>query len=142
MSKDEKTLFCGVFADMRAPDGYCANLSRCVSMNERKIYGLKSHDHHVIMQQLLAIAIRHILPKATKLVLLEVSAIFRQLCFKKLSPVSLDLLKKRVALVLCQMEKIFPPSFFDIMVHLLVHLPEEAAIAGPVQFRWMYPIER
>jgi hypothetical protein len=111
-------------------------------MNERKIYGLKSHDHHVIMQQLLAIAVRHILPKATKLVLLEVSAIFRQLCSKKLSPVSLGLLKKRVALVLCQMEKIFPPSVFDIMVNLLVHLPEEAAIAGPIQFRWMYLIER
>ncbi|KAF5468939.1 hypothetical protein F2P56_013047 [Juglans regia] len=37
---------------------------------------------------------------------------------------------------------IFPPSFFDIMIHLAVHLPREALLAGPVQFRWMYPIER
>ena len=36
----------------------------------------------------------------------------------------------------------FLPSFFDIMMHLLVHLPEEAKMAGPVQYRWMYPIER
>lgn len=93
MSKDEKSLFCGVFANMRTPDGYCANLSHCVSMNERKIYELKSHDHHVIMQQFLAIAIRHILPQATKLVLFEVSVIFKQLCSKKLSPMSLGLLK-------------------------------------------------
>ncbi|XP_020242320.1 uncharacterized protein LOC109820573 isoform X2 [Asparagus officinalis] len=28
------------------------------------------------------------------------------------------------------------------MVHLAVHLPREAMLAGPVQYRWMYPIER
>ncbi|XP_043719262.1 uncharacterized protein LOC122667127 [Telopea speciosissima] len=40
------------------------------------------------------------------------------------------------------MEKLFPPSFFDIMVHLIIHLAHEASLAGPVQYRWMYPIER
>ncbi|KAH7849057.1 hypothetical protein Vadar_012326 [Vaccinium darrowii] len=33
-------------------------------------------------------------------------------------------------------------AFFDVMVHLTVHLSREAMIAGPVQYRWMYPIER
>ncbi|KAJ0972399.1 hypothetical protein J5N97_020358 [Dioscorea zingiberensis] len=28
------------------------------------------------------------------------------------------------------------------MVHLTIHLVWEAKLAGPVQFRWMYPIER
>lgn len=45
-------------------------------------------------------------------------------------------------LILCKLEKIFPPAFFDVMVHLAVHLPREAMLAGPVQYRWMYPIER
>ena len=36
----------------------------------------------------------------------------------------------------------FPPSFFDIMVHLLVHLVREIEFCGPVYLRWMYPIER
>ena len=40
------------------------------------------------------------------------------------------------------MEKIFPPSFFDIMEHLPVHLPDEALLGGPVQYWWMYPFER
>ncbi|XP_026453712.1 uncharacterized protein LOC113355142 isoform X2 [Papaver somniferum] len=39
------------------------------------------------------------------------------------------------------MEMIFPPSFFDIMTHLPIHLAGEAIIAGPVHYRWMYPIE-
>ena len=36
----------------------------------------------------------------------------------------------------------FPPSFFDIMVHLIVHLVREIKICGHVFLRWMYPIER
>lgn len=28
------------------------------------------------------------------------------------------------------------------MEHLPIHLPHEAALGGPVQFRWMYPFER
>ncbi|PRQ24319.1 hypothetical protein RchiOBHm_Chr6g0271091 [Rosa chinensis] len=36
----------------------------------------------------------------------------------------------------------FPPSFFDIMVHLVVHLVREVRLCGPVCFRWMYPFER
>ncbi|KAI5317660.1 hypothetical protein L3X38_037367 [Prunus dulcis] len=39
-------------------------------------------------------------------------------------------------------EMIFPPAFFTSMMHVMVHLPEEALLAGPVNYRWMYPIER
>ena len=28
------------------------------------------------------------------------------------------------------------------MMHLAIHLPEEALLRGPVQFGWMYPVER
>ena len=35
-----------------------------------------------------------------------------------------------------------PISFFDIMVHLSVHLVREVEICGPVYLRWMYPFER
>jgi hypothetical protein len=36
----------------------------------------------------------------------------------------------------------FPPSFFDIMTHLLYHLLDELDVCGLVATRWMYPIER
>jgi hypothetical protein len=35
-----------------------------------------------------------------------------------------------------------PPTLFDVMWHLAVHLPDEALLQGPVQYGWMYPIER
>ncbi|KAL6141937.1 hypothetical protein ACLB2K_060223 [Fragaria x ananassa] len=50
--------------------------------------------------------------------------------------------RSRIIVTLCDLEKIFSPSFFDVMEHLPIHLVEEALIAGAVQFRWMYPIER
>ncbi|CAN6576369.1 unnamed protein product [Malus baccata var. baccata] len=94
------------------------------------------------IQQLLPLAIRPVLPKAVTMVLLELSAIFRQLCSKKEFEERFKELSSRIALTLCQLEKIFPPAFFDIMVHLPVHLADEAALAGHVPYRWMYPIER
>ncbi|BBN70199.1 Ankyrin repeat family protein [Prunus dulcis] len=33
-------------------------------------------------------------------------------------------------------------AFFTSMMHVMVHLPDEALLAGPVNYRWMYPIER
>ncbi|CAN6718990.1 unnamed protein product [Malus baccata var. baccata] len=142
LKREEKTAFCNVLSTIRVPDGYSSNLSRCVHVNERKIHGLKSHDCHVLMQQLLPLAIRLVLPKAVTMVLLELSAIFRQLCSKKESEEGFKELSSRIALTLCQLEKIFPPAFFDIMVHLPVHLADEAALARHVPYRWMFPIER
>ena len=142
MTNEEKMLFCEALSNVCVPDGYSSNVSRCVNVKDRKLSGLKSHDHHVIMQHLLPLAIRRILPRPITLVFLELSAILRRLCSKKESEASFKQLENRVVLALCQMEKMLPLSFFDITVHLLVHLAHEAAIAGPIQYRWMYPIER
>lgn len=53
-----------------------------------------------------------------------------------------DFLKENIPVKLCNLEKIFPPSFFDVMEHLPVHLPDEAVLGGPVQYRRMYVFER
>ncbi|KAJ9542476.1 hypothetical protein OSB04_028982 [Centaurea solstitialis] len=39
-------------------------------------------------------------------------------------------------------KNIFPPSFFTIMVHLCIHLPDQALLGGPIACRWMYSAER
>ncbi|PKU59893.1 hypothetical protein MA16_Dca028162 [Dendrobium catenatum] len=63
--------------------------------------------------------------------LIELSVFFKDLCSSKLNVENLILLKK-----------IFPPRFFKSMEHLPVHLPYEAMVGGPIQYRWMYPFER
>ncbi|XP_077233608.1 uncharacterized protein LOC143875914 [Tasmannia lanceolata] len=142
MSSKEKDIFCGVLKHVKVPNGYSSNISQRVYMKQRKISGLKSHDCHVLMQQLLPLALRSSLPKTVSSVLIELCSFFRELCSKVLKSGELMKLKNRVALTLCHMEKIFPPAFFDVMVHLPIHLADEARLAGPVQYRWMYPIER
>ncbi|XP_022875733.1 uncharacterized protein LOC111394201 [Olea europaea var. sylvestris] len=49
-----------------------------------------------------------------------------------------DVLPKPIWEVLTELEKIFPPSFFDSMEHLPIHLAYEAKVGGPVQYRWMF----
>jgi hypothetical protein len=51
-------------------------------------------------------------------------------------------LEKEITVLVCKMEKIFPPGWFNMMQYLLVHLPWEAKVEVPMQFRWMYSQER
>lgn len=96
----------------------------------------------ILMEQLLPLAMRNTLPKEVCSVLIDLCLCFRKLCNKVLKMDELDELQSRVVLTLCHMEMLFPPSFFTVMVHLIVHLVEDAKLGGPVQYRWMYPIER
>ena len=66
----------------------------------------------------------------------------KELCARTCRVDVLENLQADIAIILCKLEMIFPPTFFDIMVHLAYHLPREALLAGPVQYRWMYPFER
>jgi hypothetical protein len=43
---------------------------------------------------------------------------------------------------LVSFELVFPPSFFDIMTHVLVNLVDEIAILGHVFLHNMFPVER
>ena len=55
---------------------------------------------------------------------------------------NLHVMEKNIPIILCKLEQIFPPSFFDSMEHLPIHLPYEARVGGPMQYRWIYPFER
>ena len=124
------------------PDGYASNISRHVNMKERKIYGLKSHDNHILMQQLLPIALRGSLPSHVTRPLIKLACFFKKICSKTLMVLEIKNDEAEIAVTLCELEKIFPPFFFTVMLHLVMHLAIETKIGGPVQFRWMYPIER
>ena len=73
--------------------------------------------------------------------LIDLSCFFREICSKGLNVEELGALEKRIAMRLCELERIFPPSFFKVMVHLVMNLASEAKVASPVHYCWMYPIE-
>lgn len=142
MTSKEKESFLEVLKNLKAPDEYLSSIPRCVQVKQRKISGLKSYDNHLLMQEFLPIAMKGCLPDKVTKVISELCNFFKELCGKVLNEHNLEDLEHRVAKTLCQLEKIFPPSFFTVMVHLVIHLAYEAKVAGPVHYRWMYPVER
>ncbi|XP_051152347.1 uncharacterized protein LOC127266224 isoform X1 [Andrographis paniculata] len=127
---------------LKMPDGYMSNLGQCVNMSKYQMFGMKSHDCHVFMQRLIPIGFRELLPKKIWEAITELSNFFRRLTSKVVSLKDMELLEAEIPVILCKLETIFVPGFFNSMEHLPVHLPYETRIAGPVQFRWMYPFER
>lgn len=142
MYSNDKERFLKVLKYMKVLDGYASNISRCVNLKDRKISNLKSDENHILMQDILSIAIR--VSKSLEVVnlIFDLSSFFKGMCSKVLDPNKLNELHSKVIITLCRMEKVFLLSFFTIMIHLLVHLVEEANLGGLVHYRWMYPIER
>ena len=112
MLNEDKTAFLKVLRDVRVPDGYASNIFRCVRMKDRMMLGLKSHDNHLLMQQLLPIALRGLkLPSNVVKVLVDMSTFFKGICEMTLTPEALDKLQDHVCITLCLMEQTFPPAF-------------------------------
>ena len=68
--------------------------------------------------------------------------VFRRICYKVWDPDQAENLCEDVAITMYLMETAFPPTFFDIMSHLPMHLVDELIVLGPAQVRWMYLVER
>jgi hypothetical protein len=130
------------FQTLMFPDGYAANLRRGVNLTTMRINGLKSHDYHVWIERLLPVMVRGYLPDHVWQVLAELSYFFRILCAKELSRPLVKKLEDAAPVLLCKLEKIYPPGFFNPMQHMILHLPYEARMGGPVHARWCYSIER
>jgi hypothetical protein len=43
----------------------------------------------------------------------------------------IEKMEEEISVLLCKLEKIFPLGWFNLMQHLLIHLPYEAKIEGP-----------
>jgi hypothetical protein len=57
-------------------------------------------------------------------------------------PMKLTKLQDDLILTMCNLEIIFPPSLFDLMPHLLIHIVHEKKYLGHVFLHQMYPFER
>jgi hypothetical protein len=140
LSNEEFEVFASTIESLKTPSGYVSNLSPYI---RKKFFGgLKSHDYHVLMQQILPLALRGLLQPGPRLAVMRICKVFRRICNKVYNPHEIEGLRVDVARSMALLEMHFPPSFFDIMTHLVYHLVEELDLCGPVSTRWMYPVER
>ena len=63
LTKEEKEIFFECLLSMKVQSGFSSNIKGIINMLEKKFQNLKSHDCHVIMTQLLLVALRGLLPE-------------------------------------------------------------------------------
>ncbi|GKE77155.1 reverse transcriptase domain-containing protein, partial [Tanacetum coccineum] len=117
----------------KLPDGFGSNFKHKVTDNDTNITGLKSHDCHIMMQRLLPYGLQQYLPPDVAKPLIELCLFFKKICSQTLMVDDMLKAQSKVIDILCNLELIYPPAFFDIMIHLVIHLPLEAIFGGPIR---------
>ncbi|KAK1641835.1 hypothetical protein QYE76_059640 [Lolium multiflorum] len=127
---------------VRVPFGYSGLISRYMDPKKRNFSGMKSHDCHVMMTQILPVAIRGIMDDHVRATLTGLCNFFDVITRKSISVKKLARLQEEIVVILCEMEMYFPPAFFDVMVHLLIHIMDDIVSLGPAFLHNMMPFER
>jgi hypothetical protein len=107
-----------------------SNIKRAVNVSTGKLNGLKSHDYHIIIERLMPIMFCGYFNADLWKICTELSYFYRHICAKQVSKAMMQKLEKKIAVLICKMEKIFSPEWFNVMQHLLVHLPWEVRVGG------------
>jgi hypothetical protein len=121
--------------NLKILNGYAAGFRRAVNLESRILSGVKSHDYHIFMERLLPIMFHGYLDDDVWMALAELSHFYRQLCAKEIKKEMMDKLEEEIPVLIYKLEKIFPLGWFNPMQYLLIHLPYEAKLGGPQQYR-------
>lgn len=79
MDNKGKDMFLSALSVSRMPYGAASNIARRVRLQDRSIGGLKSHDNHFLLQQLIPLCIRSSLPKNVVQALIDLGNFLKQL---------------------------------------------------------------
>ena len=95
-----------------------------------------------MMTQILPVAIRGIMEKHVRDTLTGLYNFFDVISRKSISVKQLRRLQEEIVVILCELEMYFPPAFFDVMVHLCVHIMDGIIDLGPTFLHSMMSFER
>jgi len=103
---------------------------------------MKPRDCDVMLTTMLVVGIRNILPEKTERAIMGLCFFFNAISQKVIKEELLADLEDNIYVVISQLEAYFPPTFFDISIHLIIHLVKEIRYLGPIFLHHMYPYER
>ena len=103
---------------------------------------MESHDCHVMMTQLLPVALRGIMDTHVRETLTDLCHFFYAISRKSISVKQLHRLHEEIIVILNELEMYFLPVFFDVMVHLCVHIVDNIIDLGPTFLHSMMSFER
>jgi hypothetical protein len=96
-------------------DRYTANIKRAVNVGTGKLNGLKSHDYHIFIERLMPIMFRGYFKPDLWKMFAELSYFYGQICAKQVSKTMMQRLEKEIIVLVCKMETVFPPGWFNAM---------------------------
>ena len=108
LSVGKKKAFCDFIREVKFPDGFASNISRCVNAEGTKVQGLKTHDCHILLQRILPAAMRGLLDNDIYEAIAELGKFFKELCSITLNKDVLAEMKKEIPIILVKLEKIAP----------------------------------
>jgi len=113
LSTIEFDSFATTIEKLKTPLGHVSNMAKCI---RRKIFGgLMLHGYHILMQQILPLALKSLLVLGLCMVVKRVFKNFKRICSKIWNPSEFELVQTNVAITLALVEMNFPPSFSNIM---------------------------
>jgi hypothetical protein len=142
LSPAEIDQFFKCLTGIKVSSGYCGKISRFLDMKNKRFSGMKSHDCHVMMTQILPVALRGIMDKHVSDTLTGLCNFFDIISRKSISVKRLRRLQEEIVVILNKLQMYFPPVFFDVMVHLCVHIVDDIIDLGPSLMHNMMPFER
>jgi hypothetical protein len=110
-------------------------------MSELKMSSYNTHDCYTMLSLFLAIAISAVNHPYLKMVITRMCHFFNAISKNVIDVSELDELHKEIRVTMCQLEMCFPPSFFDMMEHYMIHLADQIFVLGLSYMHYMYPYE-
>ena len=94
-------------------------------MKDLTLTSFNAHDCHIMLTVFLPIVIMEIGPEYVKMVITRLDYFFNWITQKVIDEAELPGMKQFIAKTLYQLEMCFPPSYFDIMPHLMMHMVDQ-----------------
>jgi hypothetical protein len=111
LSKEQKKAFSDFLREVKFPDGFASNRSRCLNADGTKVQGLKTHDYHILLQGILPAAMRGFFEKDIYEAITRLGTFFKQLCSRTLDKDVLIEMKKEIPIMMVKLESPPPPCF-------------------------------
>jgi len=86
----------------------------------------------------LSIAFRAIKPVYVKMLITRLCYFFNRISQKVIDEDELQHLKEFIGETMAQLKMCFPPGFFDITEHLMIHMVDQIWALGPLYLREMW----
>ncbi len=102
-----KRLFLEIIKLLRTTKNYAAKLWPIIQRDGKLMKGLKSHDYHVLMQQVLPVCLCTSMQEETRMSLISLSWVFNKIFLKVIDPSMMEVLKEEVVETMSSFKKKF-----------------------------------